>query len=284
MPPRKNSELDLPDDASIPDIEEMLYESEGKRRSSQSEFSDEEMEAAMADLPPTKLMATRVATNTRKRPRPIECDGRENHSKQRRRGRSVSKENQIKKRKPLSEDSSRIIELTSESESESSPVIVSAKRSSLGPKHAKEPVQPDPEDLHLFFPSSPPPFKDAGTDRSGVEEKLGQLGDAFRGEKDDEGDDRDFQLDMSLFEEDPHIGPDYSGVIQVKLGPKLPTSVSSALYGSDKESLRSRSEKQEDMTQSRVELAGKEGKEVILEDSEDDDTAFDNFFSGVEIV
>jgi hypothetical protein len=182
----------------------------------------------------------------------------------------VSKENQIKK-KPHSEGSSQIIELASSSES--SPVIISARRSLLGPKRAREPVQP-----------STPSFKNAGTDRFSVEEELDQLGDVFWVEKDDEGDDKDFQLDMSLFEEegDPHIGPDYSGAMQVKPGPKLSTSVSSASYGPGKESLKFRGEKQEDVTQSRVEPVRKE--EVISEEPEDDDMTFDSFFSGVEIV
>jgi hypothetical protein len=241
------------------------------------------MEAAMADLTPSRLRAAKDETNGRKRPLSVELNHRENQSKQRKRRGSVSKETPTKKkRRP--EESPQVIELTSSSES--SPVQVLAKRPFPGPKHAMNSVHARPEERPLFLPSSPPSFADATVGGFGANGELeGQVGLPFCVEKDDEGDEMDCQLDMSLFEEKPFIGANSSRAMQAKREQHLPsTSIPSASYGPSKTFVDSRPEKQEDLAQSRMEVTKDEEEGNAFDELEDDETTFDNFFSGVEIV
>jgi len=243
------------------------------------------MEAAMADLTPAKLTATKDATNSRKMPLSVELNHRGNQSKQRKRRGSVSKENQTKKKRRL-EGSPQVIELTSSSES--SPVPVLAKRPSLGPKHARSLVHARPEELPFFLPSSPPSFADATAGGFRANEELGgQVGLPFCVEKDEEADEMDFQLDMSLFEEEKlDIRANSSTAMQTKREQQLPsTLMSSASYGPSKTFVDSRHEKQEDLAQSRMEVTKDEEKGITFDElEEDDETTFDNFFSAVDIV
>jgi hypothetical protein len=90
---------------------------------------------------------------------------------------------------------------------------------------------------------------------------------------------------MGLFEEKPYIGANSSRAMQAKHEQQLPsTLVSSASYGPSKTFVDSRPEKQEDLAQSRMEVTKDEEKGNAFDELEDDETTFDNFFSGVEIV
>jgi hypothetical protein len=243
------------------------------------------MEAAMAGLNPAKLTGTKDAVDGCKRPLSVEPSDREDQSKQRKRRRSVSKENQTKKKR-RSEGSPQVIELSSSSES--SPVPVLAKRPFLGPRHASNRVHAQPEVPPLFLPSSPPFFANTTVGGFRTDEELeGQAGLPFCVEKDDGGDEMDFQLDMSLFEEEePHIRANSSRAMHAKREHQPPsTLVPSASYCPNTTFVDSRREKQKDLAQSRMETTKNEEKEITFDElEEDDETTFDNFFSGVEIV
>ena len=223
----------------------------------------------MAALPSTELMEKE--TSARKRPRSAEPNDQETWPKHPK-GECGSRNQTMRKRRPV--ESPQIIELTSSSES--SPIATATRRLIAGPKSIRKPIQAIPKEAPLFFPSSPPrPVRPTtGSDQFEL---------PFWNEKDDQGSEMDFQLDVSLFEGagETSFEPGSSGAQRV-IGESKHSSTlfPFALGGLDKKGV----DDEGGMARGTEPTQEKERGIMVEPLDEDGEMDFENFFSGVEIV
>lgn len=250
---RQPKDINISDDESIPDVEQLLHKHDRNGASSHKDefgFSDEEMEAAMANLPFSKLTPVE---NVRKRPRSSEDDEQEPKNKRLKMGAPKKKP---KQKRDQSKESLLVIELSSSSES--SPVSVSAKRGVFR-RSPKKISDAGP----LFLPSSSPILKDlVRLSQTVVEPPI-------------EEDDMDFQLDMSLFELEVK-GDAPVALYKPDEGPKSFLTLST-IASLPQELPKAHGERKEES------MAEEKERKSMFEELGDDD-GFDNFFNGIDIV
>lgn len=266
----ESKEIDIAnDDESIPDVEELLKDKETLAQKDRFDFSDEEMEAAMADLPSPKLIVSTLANNGLKRRRSTD-EGDPGPDIKRRKMQVQTSAPSKRPKQQRTQNSPQVIDLVSSSES--SPTMISASNET--PPRQADVGSPN---TPLFLPSSPRPLEEPGPLSATMFK--GQSDSDLWAQMDYAEDEMDFHLDPKLFEAEPE---DPAEVVSMK--PDVEGTSHSGVV-MQQGLVQGNTELFDVGKEGQVPPTEKEGRETLFDGLDvDDDAAFDSFFSGVEIV